>query len=188
MKKGLFALALGTFTLGMTEFIIEGIITDVAHNMNVSIPEAGHLISIYALGVCAGAFSLILMHKYRPKKILMFLASIITIGAIIASVAPTYWLLLCARFIQGLPHGAYFGTATIVAVKMAKEGKATKLSNDFNALVRAASQYNSVREKVADPTRLGIDSMYQFKSIKLCADIQKTLIDSLVQRGESKQP
>ena len=74
MKKGLFALALGTFTLGMTEFIIEGIITDVAHNMNVSIPEAGHLISIYALGVCAGAFSLILMHKYRPKKILMFLA------------------------------------------------------------------------------------------------------------------
>ncbi len=88
MKKGLFALALGTFTLGMTEFIIEGIITDVAHNMNVSIPEAGHLISIYALGVCAGAFSLILMHKYRPKKILMFLASIITIGAIIASVAP----------------------------------------------------------------------------------------------------
>ena len=126
MKKGLFALALGTFTLGMTEFIIEGIITDVAHNMNVSIPEAGHLISIYALGVCAGAFSLILMHKYRPKKILMFLASIITIGAIIASVAPTYWLLLCARFIQGLPHGAYFGTATIVAVKMAKEGKGTK--------------------------------------------------------------
>ena len=64
MKKGLFALALGTFTLGIAEFIIEGIITDIAHNMNVSIPEAGHLISIYALGVCAGAFSLILMHKY----------------------------------------------------------------------------------------------------------------------------
>ena len=54
--------------------------------------------------------------------------------------------------------------------------------------MRAASQYNSVREKVADPTRLGIDSMYQFKSIKLCADIQKTLIDTLVQRGENKLP
>ena len=126
MRKGLFALALGTFTLGMAEFIIEGILTDVAHNMNVSIPQAGHLISIYALGVCAGAFSLILMYKYRPKKILMFLTSLITIGAIIATIAPTYWLLLCARFIQGLPHGAYFGTATIVAVKMAKEGKGTK--------------------------------------------------------------
>ena len=126
MKKGLFALALGTFTLGMAEFIIEGIITDVAHNMNVSIPQAGHLISIYALGVCAGAFSLILMHKYRPKKILIFLTTLITLGAIIATIAPSYWLLLCARFIQGLPHGAYFGTATIVAVKMAKEGRETK--------------------------------------------------------------
>ena len=103
MKKGLFALALGTFTLGMAEFIIEGILTDVAHNMNVSIPQVGHLISIYALGVCAGAFSLILMHKYRPKNILLFLTSLVVIGAIIATVAPNYWLLLCARFIQGLP-------------------------------------------------------------------------------------
>ena len=49
MKKGLFALALGTFTLGIAEFIIEGILTDVAHNMGVSIPQAGHLISIYGL-------------------------------------------------------------------------------------------------------------------------------------------
>lgn len=108
MKKGLFALALGTFTLGIAEFIIEGILTDVAHNMNVSIPQAGHLISIYALGVCAGAFSLILMHKYRPKNILLFLTSLVILGAIIATIAPSYWLLLCARFIQGLPHGAYF--------------------------------------------------------------------------------
>ncbi len=63
------------------------------------------------------------------------------------------------------------------SLKEVNPQQATKLSNDFNALVRAAS-HNSVREKVADPTRLGIDSMYQFKSIKLCADIQKTLIDS----------
>ena len=103
MKKGLFALALGTFTLGMAEFIIEGIITDVAHDMNVSIPQVGHLISIYALGVCAGSFSLILMHKYRPKHILLFLASLITLGAAIAAI----------------------GTGTIVAVKIAKEGKGT---------------------------------------------------------------
>lgn len=94
--------------------------------MNVSIPQAGHLISVYALGVCAGAFSLILMHKYRPKNILLFLVSLVILGAVIATMAPSYWLLLCARFIQGLPHGAYFGTATIVAVKMAKEGKGTK--------------------------------------------------------------
>ena len=125
MKKGLFALALGTFTLGITEFIIEGILTDIAHSMNVSIPEAGHLISIYALGVCTGSLSLIMMHKYRPKSILMLLASLIAAGAFIATLAPSYWLLLCARFVEGLPHGAYFGTGAIVAVKIAKEGKGT---------------------------------------------------------------
>ena len=89
MKKGLFALALGTFTLGMAEFIIEGILTDVARDLSVSIPQAGHLISIYALGVCAGAFSLIFMHKYRPKNILLFLTSLIVMGAAIAAIAPS---------------------------------------------------------------------------------------------------
>lgn len=126
MKKGLFALALGTFTLGIAEFIIEGILTDVAHNMGVSIPQAGHLISIYALGVCAGAFSLIFMHKYRPRNILLFLSSLIALGSAIATISPSYGLLLCARFVQGLPHGAFFGTGAIVAVKIADKGKGTK--------------------------------------------------------------
>lgn len=74
------------------------------------------------------------------------------------------------------------------SLKEVNPQQATKLSNEFNALVRSASQYNNVRDKVADPTRQGIDSMYQFKSIKLCSDIQKTLIDTLVQRGENKLP
>lgn len=74
------------------------------------------------------------------------------------------------------------------SLKEVNPQQATKLSNEFNALVRSASQYNNVRDKVADPTRLDIDSMYQFKSIKLCSDIQKTLIDTLVQRGENKLP
>ncbi len=125
MKKSIFALALGTFTLGMNEFIMEGILVDVANDMKVSIPLAGHLISTYAIGVCVGAFSLVVMHKYRPKNILMFLTAVITIGTLLASIAPSYWLLLCARFISGLPHGAYFGVGSIVAVKLAKEGKGT---------------------------------------------------------------
>lgn len=70
------------------------------------------------------------------------------------------------------------------SLKEVNPQQATKLSNEFNALVRSASQYNNVRDKVADPTRLGIE----FKSIKLCSDIQKTLIDTLVQRGENKLP
>lgn len=125
MKKSIFSLALGTFTLGMNEFIMEGILVDVANDMRVSIPQAGHLISTYALGVCFGAFSLVVMHKYRPKNILLFLTMVMTFGALMASIAPSYWLLLCARFIGGLPHGAFFGVGSIVAVKLAREGKGT---------------------------------------------------------------
>lgn len=123
MKKSLFALALGTFALGISEFIMEGILVDIATSLHVSIPQAGHLISTYALGVCLGSFSLIVMHKYRPKNILLFLTSIMTIGAAGASLAPTYSTLLLARLVQGLPHGAYFGVGCIIAVKLAREGK-----------------------------------------------------------------
>lgn len=123
MKKSLFALALGTFALGIAEFIMEGILVDIANSLHVSIPQAGHLISVYALGVCLGSFSLIVMHKYRPKNILLFLVSLMTIGAIGASLAPTYPTLLLARLAQGLPHGAYFGVGCIIAVKLAREGK-----------------------------------------------------------------
>ena len=125
MKKSIFSLALGTFTLGMAEFIMEGILVDVANDMKVSIPLAGHLISTYALGVCFGAFSLVVMHKYRPKNILLCLSLVMTFGALMASIAPSYWILLCARFIGGLPHGAFFGVGSIVAVKLAREGKGT---------------------------------------------------------------
>lgn len=73
------------------------------------------------------------------------------------------------------------------SLKEVNPRQAAKFGNDFTALVSAASQYNSVRNKVAEPTKQGIDSMYQFKSIKLCADIEKELIDSLVKRGENTQ-
>ncbi len=122
MNKTLFALALGTFSLGMTEYVMMGILPDVAADLGVSIPMAGKLISSYALGVCIGAFSLVIMHKYRPKHIMYFLTGIILASAILASITPSYWMLLGVRFIQGLPHGAYFGVGSIIAVKVAKEG------------------------------------------------------------------
>lgn len=125
MKKSLFSLALGTFTLGMTEFVMMGILPDVAHSLHVSIPVAGHLISVYAIGVCVGALSLIFMHKYRPKHILYLLVSFILLGTVLAACSPSYWMLLCARFIGGLPHGAFFGVGSIVAVKTVREGKGT---------------------------------------------------------------
>ncbi len=102
-----------------------GILPDVAKDLEVSIPQAGHLISAYALGVCLGAFSLVFLHKYRPKLILEMLTSVMLLGALIAVFSPNYPMLLAARFVEGLPHGAYFGVATIIAMKIAEEGKKT---------------------------------------------------------------
>lgn len=125
MKKSLIALALGTLALGITEFVMMGILPDVASSLGVSIPQAGRLISAYALGVCCGAPMLTVAHKYRPKSILLFLGSLMLTGAVLSVCSQSYLMLLCARFISGLPHGAYFGVASIVAVRLADEGHKT---------------------------------------------------------------
>ena len=106
MKKGLAALAFGPLALGMTEFVMMGILPDVAEGLNISIIQAGHLISAYALGVCCGAPLLTIAHKYSPKAILLALAGMMFLGAVLCSVAPNYHTLLVSRFIAGLPHGA----------------------------------------------------------------------------------
>ena len=121
MKKSLIALAFGTLALGIAEFVMMGILPDVARSLGISIPEAGHCISAYALGVCCGAPMLVVGHKYPLKNILIFLAVLILIGSTLAVLSPGYHMLLAARFISGLPHGAYFGVASIVAVKLADE-------------------------------------------------------------------
>lgn len=123
MKKSLIALAFGTLGLGIAEFSMMGILPYVATDLHISISTAGHLISAYALGVCAGAPILILARKRPLKHILLFLMAIMLIGNLCASLAVNYWSLLIARFISGLPHGAYFGVASIVAGKLASEGK-----------------------------------------------------------------
>ncbi|MDE5949045.1 MAG: MFS transporter [Prevotella sp.] len=125
MKKSLIALALGTLALGITEFVMMGILPDVAASLGVSIPEAGRLISAYAIGVCCGAPMLTVAHKYPPKNILLFLGVLMLTGAVLSVIAQNYYLLLIARFISGLPHGAYFGVASIVAVRLADEGHKT---------------------------------------------------------------
>lgn len=121
MKKSLVALAFGTLALGITEYVMMGILADVASSLDISITQAGHLISAYALGVAFGAPLLTVAHKYGPKNILMVLASVMLLGAVMSSLAPDYHTLLAARFISGLPHGAYFGVGSIVAVRVADE-------------------------------------------------------------------
>ena len=125
MKKGLIALAFGTLALGMTEFVMMGILPDVARGLDITIIQAGHLISAYAIGVCCGAPLLTVAHRYSPKRILLVLAAMMLLGAVLCAVSPTYGVMLAARFIAGLPHGAYFGVASIAAVRLADEGHKT---------------------------------------------------------------
>ena len=126
MKKSLIALAFGTLGLGIAEFTMMGILPYVARDLNISIPVAGHFISAYALGVCAGAPMLIVARKRPLKHILLVLMALMLVGNLGAAMAPDYWLLLAARFISVLPHGAYFGVASIVAGKLADEGKSSE--------------------------------------------------------------
>lgn len=126
MKKSLIALAFGTLGLGIAEFTMMGILPYVAQDLGISIPMAGHFISAYALGVCCGAPMLLLARKRPLKQTLLVLVSLMIIGNLCASVAPSYWVLMAGRFISGLPHGAYFGVASIVAGKLADEGKGSE--------------------------------------------------------------
>ena len=126
MKKSLIALAFGTLGLGIAEFVMMGILPDVAKDLGISIPVAGHFISAYALGVCVGAPVLTLARKYPLKHILLVLVTLIMIGNICAALSPNYWVLLAARFISRLPHGAYFGVGSIVAERLADKGKGSE--------------------------------------------------------------
>ena len=126
-KTSLITLCLGGISLGMTEFMMMGVLPDVAKSLSVSIPAAGHLIAIYALGVIIGAPVMVgVLGKYPPKKVLIGLMITVASGNILFSLAPTYELLLFARFLVGLPHGAFFGIGAVVASKLADPGSEAK--------------------------------------------------------------
>ena len=123
MKKGLIALAAGAFALGFAEFVLMGIITNVAAGVGVTVPEAGGFISAYAIGVCFGTLILVFGHSIAPKRLLMAFMLLCFVGNAMAALAPSAGMLTVARFISGMPHGAFFGTATIAARAMADQGQ-----------------------------------------------------------------
>ena len=108
MNKGLYALAIGTFALGIAEFGMMGVLGEVASGVGVSISEAGHLISAYSLGVAVGAPMLIVLRRMPLKRLMLLLSAVIFIGNLGVALSPGYVTLLCARFVSGLPHGAFF--------------------------------------------------------------------------------
>lgn len=122
-NKGLVALAMGTFALGIAEFTMMGVLGDVARSLNISITQAGHMITAYALGVCVGAPLLIVVRRFALRRLLIMLMAIVAAGNLAASFAPGYLSLMCARFISGLPHGAFFGAGAIVAQRLVPPDK-----------------------------------------------------------------
>lgn len=123
MNKGLFALAMGTFALGIAEFMMMGILVKLAADMGVSVSQAGNFIAAYATGVCCGAPALLFARKIPLKKLMLIFSCIIILGNAFAALAPGYVTFCIARFISGLPHGAYFGVGAIVARRLAQPGK-----------------------------------------------------------------
>ncbi|MDB5286298.1 MAG: hypothetical protein JWR05_1247 [Mucilaginibacter sp.] len=124
IKLSLVSLTIGGLSIGMTEFLMMGVLPDISRTLNITIPEAGHLISIYALGVVIGAPLMVgLAGKYPPKKVLMGLMLMVFVFNGLFSIAPNYGLLLTARLLAGLPHGAFFGMGAVVASRLADPGR-----------------------------------------------------------------
>jgi DHA1 family arabinose polymer transporter-like MFS transporter len=122
--KNLLPLTLGGFCIGMTEFLIMGVLPTVASSLHISIPTAGYLIAIYALGVVIGAPLMIAVsHRFTPKHTLAGLMLLFGVFNLFFSIAPSFPLLLFSRFMSGLPHGAFFGIGAVVATRLAKPGK-----------------------------------------------------------------
>ncbi len=123
MKKSLLSLAFGTFALGIAEFGMMGILSDISTDLQISIVKAGHLISAYSAGVAVGSISLLLLRRMPLRQLMLLLAAFIAVGNAMVALSPGYGYLLAARFISGLPHGAFFGAGAIVCSRLADKGK-----------------------------------------------------------------
>ena len=113
---------MGTFALGIAEFVMMGILGALSNDLNISISRAGGLITAYATGVCCGAPCLLFARRQPLKRLMLILAAIIMTGNALMALAPDYHMMWAARFISGLPHGAYFGVGAIVARKLVSPG------------------------------------------------------------------
>ncbi|MFF1260249.1 MULTISPECIES: MFS transporter [unclassified Streptomyces] len=139
MPLALLALAVGAFGIGTTEFVMMGLLPNVADDLHISIPSAGHLVSAYALGVVIGAPLLAALTARMPRRrVLVALMVLFVAGNSVSAAAPDYHLLMAARFVSGLPHGAFFGVGAVVATSLvAPERKARSVSLMFLGLTVA---------------------------------------------------
>ncbi|HEY4582441.1 MAG TPA: MFS transporter, partial [Lysobacter sp.] len=123
----LLALALGGFAIGTSEFVVMGLIREIARSLGVDEPRVGHVISAYALGVVVGAPTLAILGTRGSRRgMLLALMGFYALGNLASALAPGYLSLMLARFVAGLPHGAYFGIAALVAARISPPGERGK--------------------------------------------------------------
>jgi DHA1 family inner membrane transport protein len=139
MPIALYALTVGAFGIGVTEFVIMGLLMQVAADLHVSVPAAGLLMTGYALGVFVGAPILTLATRRLPRKTtLLVLMAIFTLGNLACALAPSYGLLMAARVVTALAHGTFFGVGSLVAVSLvAPQRKASAIAVMFTGLTIA---------------------------------------------------
>lgn len=124
MPLPILALAVASFCIGTTEFVIMGLLPEVAADLGVSIPSAGLLVTGYALGVVFGAPVIaVLTANMRRKRVLVALASLFVVGNFLCAIAPTYWTLMAARVVTAFGHGAFFGIGSVVAASLVPRNK-----------------------------------------------------------------
>lgn len=139
MPLPIFALAIASFCIGTTEFVIMGLLPEMAADLGVSIPAAGLLVTGYALGVVVGAPVIALATASMPRKtVLIFLASLFVVGNFFCAIAPEYWTLMAARVVTAFGHGAFFGIGSVVAASLVPKNKqASAMSLLFAGLTLA---------------------------------------------------
>jgi MFS transporter, DHA1 family, inner membrane transport protein len=139
MPLALVILALSSFAIGTTEFVIMGLLPDVASDLAISIPQAGWLVTGYALAVAVGAPIMAVSTAHlRRRSALIILMALFILGNLLCAVAPGYWVLMVARVVTALCHGAFFGIGSVVAAGLvAEDRKARAVALMFTGLTLA---------------------------------------------------
>ncbi|MDX3101525.1 MFS transporter [Nonomuraea angiospora] len=139
MPLALFALAISAFGIGTTEFIINGLLPEVAADFHVTIPAAGLLVSGYALGVAVGGPPLTMLGGRLPRKTMLLSLMVLFIaGNLLSALAPSYAVLMTGRFLSAFAHGAYFGVGSVVAAGLvAPQKRASAIAMMFTGLTLA---------------------------------------------------
>jgi DHA1 family inner membrane transport protein len=139
MPLALLALAIGAFGIGTTEFVVMGLLPEIARDYGVSIPTAGLLVTGYAIGVLVGApLMTVLGTRVSRKRMLMLLMGLFTVGNLLSALAPSFGVMLAGRIVASLAHGAFFGIGSVVAAELvAPHKKAGAIATMFTGLTVA---------------------------------------------------